>query len=186
MATRFTIYCKQTVANVTPEELLAGTCIADLHTIAEGYGISDDEVILDALDQLRIENVDPSGFLFYRLSYRPDGMRQIDIHRWQTRGEVESVVAEVLADLTTTQHPELSRIQAHLSQTVDIVSASFGSSASEQMAPALARKSHAGSLRTTTESFVLQIIHGGNWARSTTNIGRCNCVDNECRTSRST
>jgi hypothetical protein len=138
MASRFTVYCKRSVADVTPEELLAGTRIADLHTIAEGDGISDDDVILDALGQLRIENKDPSGFRFYRLCYRPDGQRQIDIDRWQIRGEVEAVIAEVLDDLAAKSHPAVARIQAHLRQTVDIVSASFGSSASEQMAPTLA------------------------------------------------
>jgi hypothetical protein len=137
MAIRYTVYCKRSVAGVTPEQLLAGVQSVDLHTIAEGDEIPD-EVIVEALGQLRIENVDPSGFRFYRLCYRPAGKRQIDVERWQTAGEVQGVAAEVLEGLEDEGHPALGRIRAHLQGTVDIVAASFGSSPGEQMAPVLA------------------------------------------------
>src|SRR5262249_31740462 len=79
-----------------------------------------------------------SGFRFFRLSYRPTGKRQIDVERWQTEDEVRAVVAEVLEDLEAEGHPALGRIHAHLRQTGDIVSASFGSAPGEAMAPILA------------------------------------------------
>jgi hypothetical protein len=137
MAIRYTVYCQQSVAGITPEQLLAGTRNADLHTIAENDDIPDD-VIVDALEQLRIENVDPEGFRFYRLCYRPDGMRQIDVERWQTAEDVRGVVAEELDGLENEGHPALGRIRVHLGKTVDIVDASFGSSPGERMAPVLA------------------------------------------------
>jgi hypothetical protein len=137
MAIRYTVYCKRSVAAVTPEQLLAGVQVADLHTIAENDDIPDD-VIVDALGQLRIENVDPIGFRFYRFCYRPAGKRPIDVERWQNAEEVQGVVAEVLASLADDGHPALARIRTHLQQTVDIVDASFGSSPEEQMAPVLA------------------------------------------------
>lgn len=137
MAVRYTVYCQKSVAAVAPEQLLAGTRVADLHTIAEGNDISD-EVILDALGQLRIENVDPQGFRFYRLCYRPPGARQVDVDRWQTAGQVRTVVAEHLELLEHKRHPAIERIRAHLERTVDIVNASFGSSPEEEMAPVLA------------------------------------------------
>lgn len=137
MAIRYTVYCRRSAAGVTPEQLLAGSREADLHTIAENDDIPDD-VIRDALRQLRIQNVDPPGFRFYRLCYRPDGVRQIDVERWQTADEVRGVAAEVLEGLEAEGHPALDRIRAHLGQTVDIVSASFGSGPGERMAPVLA------------------------------------------------
>lgn len=137
MAIRYTAYCRQSVAAITPQQLLAGIREADLHTIAENDDIPDD-VILDALKQLRIENVDQEGFRFYRLSYRPNGMRQINVERWQTQDEVRAVVAEVLEQLEEVRHSALDRIRAHLGQTADIVSASFGSAPGERMAPVLA------------------------------------------------
>jgi len=137
MAARYTVYCKRRVAGVTPEQLLAGTRVADLHTIAENDDVPE-EVIVEALQQLRIENVDPTGFRFYRLGYRPPGKRQIDVERWQTPEEVRGVAAEVLEGLEVKAQPTLTRIRAHLEQTVDIVDASFGSSPEEPMAPVLA------------------------------------------------
>jgi hypothetical protein len=134
MAARYTVYCKHSIAQVTPEQLLAGVRQADLHTIAEEEVPKDQ--ILSALRQLRIENVDASGFRFYRLCYRPAGKRQIDVDRWQTAEEVRGVIAEVLDGLKG--HPALPRIRAHLEQTVDVASASFGSSPGEEMAPVLA------------------------------------------------
>lgn len=44
----------------------------------------------------------------------------------------------MLEDLEASAHPLLERIRSHLADTVDIVSASFGSSPEEQMAPILA------------------------------------------------
>jgi len=137
MAIRYTVYCKRSVKEVTPRQLLAGTQIADLHTIAENDNVPE-ETIVSALRLLRIENVDPVGFRFFRLYYRPEGKRQIDIERWQTLDEVQAVVVEVLEDLETKNHPALNRIREHLGQTVDIVDASFGSSPGELIAPILA------------------------------------------------
>src|SRR5262245_45327199 len=104
MAVRYTVYCKGSVAGVTPEQLLAGTRAADLHTIAENDDVPE-EVIVDALGHLRIENVDPGSFRFYRLCYRPVGTRQIDVERWQTPEEVRGVVAEVVEALKDEGHP---------------------------------------------------------------------------------
>ena len=137
MAVRYTVYCKRSAAQVTPEQLLAGTRVADLHTIAENDDIPED-LIMSALKQLRMENVEEAGFRFYRLCYREAGRRQIDVERWQTLEEVRGVAAEVLEDLEARRHPALNRIRAHLSETVDIVSASFGSSPEEKIAPVLA------------------------------------------------
>jgi hypothetical protein len=136
MAIRYTVYCQRSVADVTPEQLLAGTRAADLRTIAEGD--VPDDVIADALRHLRIENVDSTGFRFYRLCYRPDGLRQIDVERWQTADEVRGVAAEVAEGLEDEGHPALERIRAHLDGTVDIVAASFGSGPGQRMAPVLA------------------------------------------------
>lgn len=137
MPNRYTVFCKRSVAAIKPEQLLAGILEADLQTVAEGDGIPD-EVIVEALGQLRMENAEPNGFRCYRLSYRPAGSRQIDIERWQTPQEIAVVTAEVLEAVENEGHPAAARIRVHLGQTVDIVDASFGFSPGEQMAPVLA------------------------------------------------
>jgi hypothetical protein len=140
MAVRYTVYCKRSAAEVTPEQLLGGLREADLHTIAENDDVPDD-IAEEAVRQLRVERVTPDGFGFYRLCYRPDGMRQIDIERWQTEGEVRSVALEVLEDLAAARCPQLAKIQPHLEQTIDIIDLSFGSSGGEEMATILASES---------------------------------------------
>jgi hypothetical protein len=136
MAARYTVYLKRSAAGVTPEQLLDGTTEADLHTIVEDD--LPDEVIVEALEQLRMENVKPRGFVWYRLCYRPAGKRQIDVERWQTPEEIQGVAEEVVEDLLERGHPGLDRIRKHLQATTDIVFASFGSSTGEEMAPILA------------------------------------------------
>ena len=137
MAMRYTAYCKKSAADVTPAQLLAGTTDADLMTIAE-YDDVPDALVESALGQLRMDRVEGDGFHFYRLSYRPEGVRQIDVERWQTIEEVREVVAEVLEDLEAREEPLLHKLRPHLDATVDIVDASFGSSPDEVMAPVLA------------------------------------------------
>lgn len=137
MAARYTVYCRRSAAAVTPEQLLRGVQFADLHTLAEFSDVPED-LITAALAQLRIENIKPGGFFWYRLGYRPPGKRQIDIERWRTPEEMQGDVAEVLEALEGAAHPALTRIRSHLQATVDVVSASFGSSPEEQMAPVLA------------------------------------------------
>jgi hypothetical protein len=160
MPIRYTVFCKRSAAAVTPEQLLAGTRVADLHTIAEFDDIPE-EVIVDALEQLRIENVDPSGFRFYRLSYRPAGVRQIDMERWQTPEEVSTIVAEVLENLKVNGRPALERIRGHLQQTVDIIDASFGAMPGERMAPVLASEA----MRWLAEKFdgIIRDANGAWW-----------------------
>jgi len=135
MANHHTAYCKKSVAELTPEQLLRGIRSADLHTIAEDYDLSD-AVIADALRQLRIETATRGSSQYFRICYRPDGQRQIDLERWPTAEEVEAVKAEVLQELEG--EPLFEKVSAHLGQTVDIVSASFGSSQEEGMAPVIA------------------------------------------------
>ena len=137
MAASYTAYLMRSCADLAPRELLAGTREADLHTIAED-DVSDDAVILDALKQLRIENVKPPGFVFYRLSYRPEGLRQIDVERWPTLEATQGAIAELVETLEAARHPLLPRLRPHLEACVDIVDARFGSSRGEAMAPILA------------------------------------------------
>lgn len=137
MGARFTVYCLRSVAKVTPQDLLAGVSGIDLETIAEGDNVPDD-LIESALSQLRVENQEPGGFSWYRLCYRPAGMRQVDIQRCQNADEVRGVVEEVLEELAVKHHPALKQIRQHLEETIDIIDASFGFSPGEQIAPTLA------------------------------------------------
>jgi hypothetical protein len=138
VAIRYTVYCRESLAGVTPEQLLRGVQEADLLTIAENDGVSD-EVAESAVDNLSIVDLKPeTPFTFYRLVYRKGDVRQVDITRCPDIEDVRQHVEEVLEDLEAEAHPLLARIRRHLEGVVDIVNASFGSAAGEAMAPILA------------------------------------------------
>lgn len=135
MPQRHTVYLKQSAAKVTPGQLLDGIQEIDLATLAESCGVSDD-LIDEALQNLRIEKVKPRGFVFWRLVYRPGQVRQVDIDRWPSAKTATGVIAEVLENLDP-ELPCLEAVRAHLGECVDSVSASYGSMPGEAMAPIL-------------------------------------------------
>lgn len=135
MAQRHTAYLKQSAVVITPKQLFDGIREVDLALLAESCGVSDD-LIDEALANLRIEKVKPRGFVFYRLIYRPGEVRQVDIDRWPTAKLAAGVIAEVLENLDP-DLPCLEAVRGHLGECVDSVSASYGSMPGEAMAPVL-------------------------------------------------
>lgn len=135
MAQRHTVYLKRSAAEVPPEELLAGIQEVDLSLIAEACDVPGERVD-EALQYLRIENLRPPGFLFYRLYYRPGRVRQVDVERWRTPEEIRGVIAEVIDDLDP-QAAFYRTVRRCLKDCVDTVSASYGSMPGEAMAPIL-------------------------------------------------
>ena len=93
--------------------------------------------IEEALNHLRIENLQPPGFIFYRLHYRPGDVRQIDVERWRKPEEVAGEIEEVLENLAP-KALSSTRARNYLPDCVDTVSASYGSMPGEAMAPILA------------------------------------------------
>jgi hypothetical protein len=138
VAVRYTAYCKKTTVCVTPQQLLSGVRQADLLTIAEGDQVPK-ELAESAEEHLAIADMAPDKpFTFYRLTYLPGTVRQIDVERWSSIEEVRGELAELVGDLEAEENPVLPRIRAHLDSVVDIVDVSFGSSPGEAMAPILA------------------------------------------------
>src|SRR5262249_47319693 len=137
MAQRHTVYLKRSAARVTPERLLAGIQEVDLGLIAEVCDVPDERVE-EALEHLRIENLQPPGFVFYRLYYRPGQVRQVDVQRWRSRVEIRGVIEEVIENLDP-KAAVSKKVRRYLKSCVDTVSASYGSSMpGEAMAPILA------------------------------------------------
>jgi hypothetical protein len=137
MGTHYTVYCKKSVAHVTPAELLKGVSATDLPALAKKEGVPDDQVA-PALELLHIENLKPPGFVVYRLSYRPGTVRQVDVECWESKDDVQAVLDEELEELAADGHPHLRAIRTHLKQCVDVIDASAG--VNEPMARVLARE----------------------------------------------
>ena len=138
MGAHYTVYCKKSVAHVTPQELLKGVTSADLPALARKEGVPEDQVAA-VLDVLRAENMKPPGFVVYRLFYRPGGLRQVDVECWESKEDVQAVLDEELEELAAEGHPHFKLIRAHLKQCVDVIDASAGA-ADEGMARVLARE----------------------------------------------
>ena len=136
MAQRHTVYLKRSAAEVSPEELLAGIQEVDLSWIAEVCDVPG-ERIDEAIKPLRIENMRPPGFVFYRLYYRPGDVRQADIDRWRTAEEIRGEVEEVMENLDP-ETGSSEKVRQYLKACVDTVSASYGGMPGEAMAPILA------------------------------------------------
>jgi hypothetical protein len=137
MAQRFTVYLKQSAEGVTPAELLAGIQEVDLGEIADVCDVPSD-AIEEALARLRMSRVKRRGFRWYALEYGREGTRPIAIQRWETPEVARGVMDETIEDVKSRKPPRARVICKWLSESVDTVSASFGSSPEEEMAPILA------------------------------------------------
>ena len=124
MPLRHTVYCKRSVAAVTPETLLTHLKIPDYLTLGEDYDISV-EAVRAALP-LRIENIDPGRFRLYHLSYGEPARRPIEIHRWETEDQHRGAVDETIDNLTIKDTARATKISDFLRTSVDSVSVSFG------------------------------------------------------------
>jgi hypothetical protein len=135
MAQRHTVYLKRSAESVTPEQILSSIRDVEWDLVAEACGVSMAR-ISEADENLRIENVEPPGFVWYKLYYRPGDQRPVDIERWRTPDETAGVIEEVIADLDPKARRS-AKVRRFLKGCVDTVSASYGSARGEEMAPVL-------------------------------------------------
>jgi hypothetical protein len=137
MAQRHTVYLKRSAEDVTPEQLLDAIRAVEWDLVAEACGVPM-ERISEADENLRIENVKPPGFLWYKLRYRPGDWRPVDIERWKTPDEAAGEIGEAIDDLDPGA-AWYAKVRKYLEGCVDTVSGSYGSNLpGEAMAPILA------------------------------------------------
>jgi hypothetical protein len=137
MAQRHTVYLKRSAEGVTPEQVLAAIRAVEWDLVAEACGVPM-ERISEAHENLRIENVKPPRFLWYKLHYRPGEQRPVDIERWESADMVAGVIREVIDDLDPNAAWH-GTVRGHLEGCSDTVSGSYGSNLpGEAMAPILA------------------------------------------------
>lgn len=115
-----TVYCRTPVSSLAPAELLAGilgrdsSALAgvDYWTLAEGFGIDDEEVVDAALDVLRVRPERAKGLDPLEVCYRPElDARPIVVHCWSEPERVAEELAE--AEENRSPSPEaLPRLRA--------------------------------------------------------------------------
>jgi hypothetical protein len=127
MPAHILVYCQQSAANVTAQALLAGLHDADLMTLAEGYGITDEEAVVKAAESyLRVEPGDAKTFTFFQLHYQAPERRQIQIERIASPAQIKEWVSDELEDLQDVQEKEESKIRRHLAQVKEIIYIELG------------------------------------------------------------
>lgn len=124
MPMRHTVYCKQSLAAVTPEMLLKRLEVLDFWTLGEDYHIAE-EAVNDALP-LRIKNIDPGKFRLYHLSYGKQERRPVEIERWETENQHSGAVTETFDKLAIDDKARVKKVSDFLRKSVDSVSVAFG------------------------------------------------------------
>lgn len=124
MPLRHTVYCLRSVAKVTPEGLLKRLKAPDYWTLAEDYGISEEDV--EAARPLELTSAQAGLFVRYQLSYGKAGKRPIDVERWETAAQHRSAADETIDNLAVADKARAKKIAGLLRRSVDSVSVTFG------------------------------------------------------------
>jgi hypothetical protein len=127
MAAYFRVFCRRSVAHLTAADLLAAIHdLDDIHSIAEGYDIDDDDEIDEALSRLRIEPTDEVPGLKFRLRYRPGDGRPILIYLATDPEQVREESREALEGLPRPEKHGPKGPHVHLGRVAEIVALELG------------------------------------------------------------
>jgi hypothetical protein len=138
MAAWFTVYCARSTAAVSADDILASINAADVWTVAEGFGIEDDDAVEAACNVLQIEPISDQPGLRFRLSYRPPEFRPVIVHVWDDAEQVQEELEEADELLEDASGAGLGRIRAHLGRVTEVVAVELGWSQMEDMGVVLA------------------------------------------------
>jgi hypothetical protein len=138
MSEAITVFGKRSLAGVIPDEVRAGVDEADWWTLAEGYGIDDEDLVNAALDHFRIERLRTRLGEVYHVYYRPRGRRQIDLWRWTSPEEIAEEVAGARKKLKRSRKPALRRLGDQLARVGEVISLGLGWDQLDGMAVVLA------------------------------------------------
>jgi hypothetical protein len=131
------VYCKQSVGHLTPQELLERISVADFWTLAEWYDLPEEQVD-PARKQLRVESTGEEGFDVYELNYRAPGHRPVFIRRWAAPALVQEEIGEALGKLQTFRSPAANRVREDVRQASEVIGIELGWSQLEDMGIAFA------------------------------------------------
>jgi|HubBroStandDraft_6_1064221.scaffolds.fasta_scaffold03558_7 hypothetical protein len=135
MPARLMVFCTRSVRGVSRDDVLAAMSEVDFYTVAEGFGIEDENLVDQALSLLHIEPFGQAGFV---LHYRAPGIRQINIDISTDRNSVAEECAEATARLAAVTGDGAKQALLHLDQTIEIVNLELGASQFTDMGIVLA------------------------------------------------
>lgn len=120
MPARVTVYCRKSVALLSPAAMKAELDSADLMTLAEALELpeGEEEAVRAMRPHLRVEG-DDGPFDYVEVHWKPKKGRPIQIERVDDRDHVRADVGEVLAELSGVEGAE--RVCEHLKGVKEIV-----------------------------------------------------------------
>jgi hypothetical protein len=133
MAAWLTVYCTRSVRKVTAAELRKVIDDADIHTIAEGFGIDDEDVVDRALSQFSIEPVTRQAGVKFSLRYRHARYRPVLIHLWVKAARVKTEREEALEQFDGIRGAGAGSVRRHLSRVIEVVAVELGWNQLEDM-----------------------------------------------------
>jgi hypothetical protein len=127
MAAYFTVYCRRSVAHLRAADLLAAlNDLDDIHTLAEGYGVEDDDEIDRAREHLRVEPTDQPPGVKFLLRYRPGDGRPVFIHHTTDPEQVRQETQEAREALPRPAKQGPKGAHVDLGRVVEIVALEMG------------------------------------------------------------
>jgi hypothetical protein len=134
MPARINVYCRKSVAHLTPEMFRHELSMADLFTLAECLHLPEgEEAAVKAMrPHLRVEGEAP--FVYAEVHCKPEG-RPIQISR---RVDVEGELIETIENLPLSETPGAQQVKEQLRLTKEIVHFEMGISDSNHLGAVLA------------------------------------------------
>lgn len=96
MAAWFTVYCRQSLAHVTRDDMAAhlrGPKL-DWDILAETFGIEDDALVKQGIAALRIKPATGKLGESFEIRYRPAKSRPLIVYRWTEDARVQEELTE--------------------------------------------------------------------------------------------
>lgn len=139
MAAWLTVYCTRSVANITADDLVSFLDDLDLYTIAEEFGIENEEEVVDrALSHLRIEPVSKPKGVKFAIRYKPSKVRPVFFHLWNDSRRVQTEREEALEKLNNVSGRPVARMRRQIANCVEVVALELGLMQLEDMGLVLA------------------------------------------------
>ncbi len=127
MGTWFTVYCKRSVRSVTVTDLTAALGAVDFYTVAEGFGIEDEQAIGRAVSALRVQPATGELAQWFEVHYRPVNHRPLTVFLWADPRRVKQELAEAGDEyLAGRKGKGVAQVRAALSAVVEVVGIELG------------------------------------------------------------
>lgn len=119
MAAWLKVFCTRPVRHVTDKDILTGFDFTDPYTLAETYGIEDENLVDQALAWLRITQAAGASRCI-GMWYLPPPSRPVLLHLGGDAQQIQQERDEALEGLEEVKGPGVAEVRRKLERTVDI------------------------------------------------------------------